>query len=122
MPVLFALGQWGAPLMAERSEDDEFRSHWLKYPLERLFADAQPDEPPVMVELRTGDEPMVVETSNGRVRAHPGTADHADAVVSGDPEVVMGLLTGALDVRTAKRRGLRVEGDAKALARVQPQR
>src|SRR5438309_2661944 len=57
MPVLFALGQWGAPLMAERSEDDEFRSHWLKYPLERLFADAQPDEPPVMVELRTGDEP-----------------------------------------------------------------
>jgi DNA-binding HxlR family transcriptional regulator len=119
-PVLFAIGQWGAPLMGERGEDDEFRSHWLKYPLERLFADATPDEPPVVVELRTGDQPMVIETTDGRIRVHAGAAEHPDAVVSGDPEVVIGLLRGQLDLRSAKRAGLRVDGDTKALARVKP--
>jgi len=119
MPVLFALGRWGAPLMGEQG-GDEFRSHWLKYPLERLFADAAPDEPPVTLELRTGDEPIVVTTVDGEVRAHPGTAEHPDAVISGDPDVVIGVLRGSVDLRTAKRQGVRIDGDAGALARVRP--
>ena len=121
-PVIFAIGQWGAPLMGERGEDEEFRSHWLKFPLENLFADAAPLEPPVTVELRIGDEPIVVETANGAVRVHSGTAAHPDAVVTGDPEVVIGLLRGELNLREARRRGLRVEGDANALGRVRPHR
>jgi len=120
LPVLFALGQWGAPLMGERGEDDQFRSHWLKYPLEHLFADAAPEEAPVTVEVRTGDQPVVIETDDGAIRVHAGTAEHPDAVVSGDPEVVIGLLRRQFDLRAAKRKGLRVDGDATALARVQP--
>jgi len=120
MPVLFALGQWGAPFMVERGEDDEFRSHWLKYPIERLFVDADPEQPPVTVELRTGDQPVVLETDDGAIRVHAGTAEHPDVVVTGDPEAVIGVLQGSVDLRTAKRQGLRVEGDARALARVQP--
>jgi DNA-binding HxlR family transcriptional regulator len=119
MPVLVALGQWGAPLMKER-DDDEFRSHWLKYPLENMFVDAEPDAAPVTVELRTGDEPVVVETSGGAVHVRPGIAESADAVVTGDPDVVLGLLTGTLDLRSAKRQGVRVEGDARALERLRP--
>ena len=119
-PALFALGRWGAPLMGERSDDDEFRSHWLKYPLEELFADADPEQPPVTVELRTGDEPVVVETDDGAIRVHAGSAEHADAVVTGEPEVVIGLLRGRFDLRSAKSRGLRVDGDAGAVARVKP--
>jgi len=120
LPVLFALGRWGAPLMGDRSPDDEFRTHWLKYPLEHLFADAHPDQQPVTVELRTGDQPVVVATDDGAIRAHAGTAEHPDAVVTGAPEVVIGLLRGQFDLRAAKRLGLKVEGDAAALARVAP--
>src|SRR4051794_33772651 len=94
MPVLFALGRWGSPLMSERGEYDEFRSYWLKYPLEQLFVDAAPDEPPVTVELRAGDSPIVVETADGKIRVHAGAAEHPDAVVTGDPDVVIGLLRG----------------------------
>jgi len=120
VPVLFALGRWGTALMGERAEGDEFRTHWLKYPLEQLFADAAPSEPPVTIELRTGDQPIVVEATGGAVRTHPGGADKPDAVVTGEPDVVIGLLKRRLDLREAKRRGLRVDGDAKALRRLQP--
>ncbi|MBV8162079.1 MAG: transcriptional regulator [Acidimicrobiia bacterium] len=119
-PVLFALGRWGAPLMGERSESDEFRSHWLKYPLEELFADADPEREAVTVEVRTGEEPVVVRTDDGAIRVDAGTAEHPDAVVTGEPEVVIGLLRGRLDLRAAQRQGLRVEGDADAVARVKP--
>ncbi|HEV3354367.1 MAG TPA: winged helix-turn-helix transcriptional regulator [Acidimicrobiales bacterium] len=119
MPVLFALGRWGVPIMGERG-DDEWRGYWLKYPLEELFADAEPDQPPVTLELHTGDGPVTVETGDGRIRVQPGAAADPDAVVSGQPEDVIELLRGATDVRAARRQGVRVEGDVKALARVKP--
>ena len=120
-PVLMALGRWGTELMGQLDEDDEFRSHWLRYPLERLLHDAAPDDPPVAIELRTGDQPMVVDVGSGTVQAHAGTADAPDLVLSGDPDVIVGLLTRRIDVRAARRRGLSVEGDAEALDRLQPQ-
>ena len=119
MPVLFALGRWGVAVMGERG-DDEWRGYWLKYPLEELFADSAPGEPPVTLELHTDETALVVETVDGGIRVYPGRAEHPDAVVSGDPETVIGVLRGSVDLRTAKRQGVRVEGDARALARVRP--
>ena len=118
-PVLFALGRWGVPLMGERG-DDEWRGYWLKYPLEELFADASPGEPPVTLELHTDDGPVTVKTGDGGVHVSPGPAPTADAVVSGDAEDVIELLKGTIDVRGARRRGVRVEGDVQAIARVRP--
>ena len=119
MPVLFALGRWGVPLMGERG-DDEWRGYWLKYPLEELFADAAPDHPPVTLELDTGDGPVTVETHEGRIRVHAGAAREPDVVVKGDPDLVIELLRGTLDERAARRRGVQIEGDSKVLARVRP--
>jgi DNA-binding HxlR family transcriptional regulator len=120
MPALFALGRWGAALMGERRDDDEFRTHWLRFPIEELFTDATPDGPPVTIELRTGDEPMAIEAAGGVVRAHPGSAEAPDAIVAGDPDVIVGFLTGRFDLRGARRRGLKVDGDAEAVRRIQP--
>jgi DNA-binding HxlR family transcriptional regulator len=120
-PVLLALGRWGAAFMEERSDGDEFRSHWLRYPIEHLFTDAAPDEPPVEIELRTGDQPMLVEVGGGAIHARPGTADHPDLVLTGEPDVVLGLLRERLDVRSARRRGLRTEGDVDVLHRLHQQ-
>src|SRR5947209_7744185 len=79
LPVLFALGRWGVALMDERG-DDEWRGYWLKYPLEQLFADAAPDQPAVTLQLHVDDTPVVVETADGDLRVHPGSAEHPDAV------------------------------------------
>jgi DNA-binding HxlR family transcriptional regulator len=119
VPVLIALGRFGATYMTERAAGDEFRSHWLRFPLQHIVYDAAPDEPPVTIEFRTGDEPIVLETADGDVRARIGSADAPDAVVTGEPEVVVNMLTSG-DLRTARRHGLRVDGDPKVLARLQP--
>src|SRR5262249_17484944 len=77
-------------------------------------------KPPVTIEVRTADQPVLVETADGRVRVRPGTATAPDAVVSGQPPLVASLLIGRIDLETARARGLEFEGDPDALRRVQP--
>jgi DNA-binding HxlR family transcriptional regulator len=117
-PVVDALGRWGGPLVSRPIGDDEFRSHWLVLPIEAHLTDNTPERPPITIELRTGDEAMLIETIDGRVRARPGKADHPNAVLSGSGSQVIGLLTGRLDLAEAMRRGLQVEGDREVIDRV----
>ena len=56
----------------------------------------EPGKAPVTVQLRTGDQPMVVETAGGAIRANPGTAEHPDAVVTGEPDAVIGHSQGEI--------------------------
>jgi DNA-binding HxlR family transcriptional regulator len=117
-PVLTALGLWGMPLLEEASEEAAFRSHWLVVPLEYRLSDHTPARPPVTVEVRTGDQPMVIETVEGAVRVRPGTAENPDAILSGPPPVIMDVLMRNLDLATARRRGVDFEGDPEALRRL----
>jgi DNA-binding HxlR family transcriptional regulator len=119
-PVVKALGAWGGPLLAEASDDDAFQSHWLVLPAEELLRDRTPGEPPVVIEVRTGDQPVVIETVGGEVRARPGTAANPDLVLSGPHRVIVRFLAGRLDRVDAQAAGLRVDGDLGALRRLQP--
>jgi len=120
-PVIDALGNWGLPLMAgETSADDAFRSLWLTWPIERLLTDRTPEGPVVTIQLNTGDHPMYIETVDGGARSHPGTAERPDAVLTGAPALVLGLLTGQLELDEARARGLQYEGEVEVVRRVQP--
>lgn len=121
-PVVHALGRWGAPLMGTRAAGDSFCSHWLAMPLELHLRDRKPHRAPITIEVRSGDQPMLIETVDGEVRTRPGSADHPDAVLTGPPELVVGVLTGRLDLADARARGLEYDGDPKTLRRVQPAR
>jgi DNA-binding HxlR family transcriptional regulator len=117
-PIVRELGRWGAPLMAEPVGEAAFRSRWLQLPVELFLSDQNPDQPPVEIELRTGDEPMTIRTGGGEVRAHLGSAEHPDLVLSGTPQLVIGVISGRLGLRDASAGGLKCEGDPAALARV----
>jgi DNA-binding HxlR family transcriptional regulator len=119
-PVLEAIGRWGRPLLQDAKPDATFRSHWLVVPLEFQLRDNAPEGPPVAIEVRTGEQPMLVEAGGGEVRVRPGSSPLPDATVTGDPAVVLGFLVGGLDLDTARRRGLELEGDASAVRRLQP--
>ena len=96
IPAIFALGWW-------------------------FFTREAPPGPPVAIELRTGDHPMTIETADGAVRTRSGAADEPDLVLTGDPQPILGLLSGYLEPAEACDRGVQVEGDLDILDRLRPQ-
>jgi DNA-binding HxlR family transcriptional regulator len=120
-PVIHELGVWGVPYMAEGPEpQDVFRGRWLVWPAELFLTDSEPDGPPLAIELRAEGEAVVIEAEAGAVTVRAGSAEQADAVISGPPHEILGLLSGHLDVEEARRRGLEVEGAAGVLDRLTP--
>jgi len=117
-PVLDGLARWGLPLMTERKPADAVRSHWLAMALELMLTDLRADASPVAVELRTGDQPIVIETRDGGVRTRLGRADDADATLTGPPTPILGLLLGLLELEDAQARGITFEGDPAVLDRI----
>jgi DNA-binding HxlR family transcriptional regulator len=118
--VMLAIGRWGAPLMKDASKSDAFCAHWIALPARNNLRDHAPDEPPVVIELRAGDEPVTVTAMNGSVRVRPGAAKNPDAIVSGTPRLVYAVLKGEMDLSRARAAGIEFTGDEKALCRVQP--
>ena len=119
-PVLAELGRWGVELMVDHPPEDTFRSYWLSFPAEHILVDSRPDRPPATIEVRTGDQPMSLVVGGGSVRAHRGASDRPDVVIAGPPLLILGLLSGRIDIAEARRRGLEIHGDLATLARVRP--
>lgn len=119
-PVLRQLGRWGAPLLGKPKRKETFQSHWLLLPMKHLLRDHAPDSPPMAIEVRAGDEPLVIEASAGSIHARTGSVSRPTAVLAGPPALVLGLLGGRLGLDAARAAGLRYEGDPAALGRLQP--
>ena len=120
-PVLRELGRWGGALLAKRAANEAFRNHWLALPAKAHMKDRKPDRPPVTLEVRASDEPLVIEVVDGTVRTRVGSASSPDAVLTGPPELVAAVLTGRVDLADAPA-GLKYDGDPKVLRRLQPKR
>ncbi len=116
-PVLEGLIRWGIPLMAEPSQGDVVHSHWLAWALELMLTDDNPAAPPVVIELQTGDEPIVIEARDGAVHTRLGAADSPDATLSGPPTPILGLLLGILELADAEAGGISYQGDVSVLSR-----
>src|SRR5437588_1907304 len=121
-PVLLELIRWGAGLMAEPVDGEAFRSHWLAAPVRLYLEDRDPDQPATTIELRPDDqEPLTAQAGQGGVATHPGSVEQPDLRLAGTPQLILGLVTSALDLEEARARGLRCEGDVAALRRLQPE-
>jgi DNA-binding HxlR family transcriptional regulator len=119
-PVVIALGRWGQPLLADAGEDEAFQTHWLTLPLEANLKDNAPEESPIAIQVRAGDEPLLIETIDGAVRARVGSTDHPDAVLSGPSKLVFATLVGRMELVDARAKGLIYEGDPALFQRVRP--
>jgi DNA-binding HxlR family transcriptional regulator len=117
-PVLDELMRWGLPLMVEQRDDEAVRSHWLAGALETSLSDRRPDGDPVTLELRVGDEPIVVTAGAGETKVTLGAAAVPDAVLTGPERPIMGLLLGKLDQGAAEAMGVTIEGDPAVVERI----
>jgi DNA-binding HxlR family transcriptional regulator len=117
-PVLENLIRWGLPLMSEQEPNDAVRSHWLAWAIELMLTDHEPEQPPVTIELRTGDQPITIETRDGAIHTRIGPAENADAALTGDPKPILGLLFGVIEAADAEHAGITLEGDPEIIERI----
>jgi DNA-binding HxlR family transcriptional regulator len=114
--VIEALVRWSAPLMASGRGGDAFRAGWLAVALPALIRARPPRR--TYIGLETCGEHLVVEASPEGATVTSGAGDPADARLAADPEAVLALASGFLDLAGARRMGAKVSGDRVALERV----
>ena len=118
--VVFAIGRWAYPLMGERAPGETFRSHWMAHPVAALFPGIDPSRPEVTIEVRCGEAPITIRSTEGKVTVGAGPSPSPDVVLTGPPDAVVGLLARRLDGEAAKARGLAITGDPRLLRRLRP--
>lgn len=118
---IYALARWSAPVVMSRpAGDDTFRGEWLVHPVAVIFDGVDPRRPAMTIEVRTGEKPVRIESSGGRVTVRRGKAASPDVVLAGPPDAILGLLAGHLDPAAAGDLGVEISGDARRLARLRP--
>jgi hypothetical protein len=105
------LVRWGAPLMLAGQGTDAFRARWLELPLELMFGGIDRGRPDLQIEVRTGEEVLTLSSTAGSVEVRTGPAPSPDVVVTGRPELIVGLMSGALDKQVAMSQGVSILGD-----------
>jgi DNA-binding HxlR family transcriptional regulator len=105
------LVRWAAPLMLAGQGTATFRARWLELPLELMFGGIDSGRPNIQIEIRTGDEVLTLSSAAGRVDVRTGSAPSPDVVVTGPPELIVGLMSGALDKDVAVSQGVSILGE-----------
>jgi DNA-binding HxlR family transcriptional regulator len=119
--VVRELGRWGLPLMGEQRPNEAFESHWLTLPVQLFLRDRTPDQDPVTIEVRIGDQPLFIEVGAGAVAVLNRHDGDVDVTVSGEVPQILQLLSGRTSIPQARRRGVRIRGSQQALTRVLPE-
>ncbi|MDQ0948661.1 DNA-binding HxlR family transcriptional regulator [Streptomyces phaeochromogenes] len=117
LPLLQALGEWGAPLLAERRPTDAVRAHWFALPLLRSLEGL--GDGVVQVRLDEGEFYVRLGAQDGPVYGEGPAPEEPDAGLSLDAEACTALAGGDLVLLDAVRDGrITVTGEsplAKAL-------
>ncbi|MGW5234614.1 winged helix-turn-helix transcriptional regulator [Streptomyces nodosus] len=110
LPVLQALGTWGAPALAERRPTDALRAHWFALPLLRLL-EAE-GEGLVEVRLDEGRFHLRLGAPDGPVYGDGAAPEEPDALLTLDADTCTDLGGERLTLRQAVEAGrVEVSGD-----------
>jgi len=118
-PVIRELGKWAGPLMTGRTKSECARTRWMVLPAQFYLEDRLPKDKPVTIQLNGADEPVVVESRGGKVKAYAGSVSDPDLTLTGSPELALGIMMGRVTKADAIKRGLKIEGDTRLLERLQ---
>ena len=108
VPIMLALGRWGAGTMGQRSPEQAIRGEWLALALQAFFdVDAARGlTATIVVEL--DGAPFTLRLQDGRLDVAPGSDGPADLAIATDTELLLQFLAGApVSVQAEGDRGLR---------------
>ncbi|MFI6574023.1 winged helix-turn-helix transcriptional regulator [Nocardia fluminea] len=114
-----ALGRWAIPLLATGRGDDTFRPRWLALALPAMLRD-RTAAPPVEVAFDVEGLLIVLRIDEDGPSARIDVDRQSETVLTAGPEIVIGLVAGALSVDQALASGAALLGNADVLERVFP--
>ncbi len=118
-PVVLELARWGEPLLVSGQGGDHFAGRWLlMLATAALQAIPAGDLAPLVVELRTDTDPLVIEVGQDGTDIGLTPTVGPDLVIDADPATAGGLLTGLIDLEGARQRtSVRISGNPGAAIR-----
>lgn len=111
-----ALIRWSTPLMVQGRAGQVVRAQWLAVALPALLG-ARPRRR-IRVLLTTCGEDLLLTAGPRGVSVTSGRGEAADAEVIAEPELLLGLAAGRLDLGSAEQLGAAIKGDRPALTSV----
>jgi DNA-binding HxlR family transcriptional regulator len=113
------LTRWGMRTLPSSVDGQPFRAHWLVLALRASFDPDAAVGVSESYELQIeGDDTVSFEINDGEGRAHTGPAENPAVRIIADADTLAGLTAGAFDGREAIQRGVSIEGEPAALARM----
>ena len=105
-------------MMTGRTKSECARTRWMVLPAQLYLEDRLPADKAVAIQINGGDESIVIESRDGKVKARTGQAGDPDLTMTGSPELALGIMMGRLTAANARKKGLKIEGDSKLLSRI----
>jgi DNA-binding HxlR family transcriptional regulator len=95
VPIMLALGRWGARTMGERRSAQTLRPEWLAVALRAFYRLEAATDISATIALDLGDARFTSRLDGGLLEITPGTNGPADLTIAADPETLVAFLSGA---------------------------
>lgn len=94
VPIMLALGRWGAGTMGARSPDQSIRGEWLALALKAFFDPEAARDLRATIALELDGAPFTLRVEQGLLDVVPGKDEVSDLVISSDTELLLQFLAG----------------------------
>jgi DNA-binding HxlR family transcriptional regulator len=95
VPIMLALGRWGARTMGARLPEQTLRPEWLAVALKAFYQPQAAEGISARIEFDLGDAQFTFSLDGGRLEIDPGENGPVDLTVAADPETLVAFLAGA---------------------------
>jgi DNA-binding HxlR family transcriptional regulator len=95
VPIMLALGRWGAGTMGPRSSEQALRGEWLALALMAFFDAEAAEGLSATIELDLDGVRFTLRLEGGRLDVTPGTSGPVDLAIAADAELLVQFLAGA---------------------------
>jgi DNA-binding HxlR family transcriptional regulator len=94
VPIMLALGRWGAGTMGARSPDQSIRGEWLALALKAFFDPEAAGDLRATIAFELDGAPFTLRVEQGLLDVVPGKDEVSDLVISSDTELLLQFLAG----------------------------
>jgi len=94
VPIMLALGRWGARTMGARLPEQTLRPEWFVVALKAFYQPQAAEDLSATIGLDLGGTQFTLSLDRGQLAIVPGANGSADLTIAADPETLVAFLAG----------------------------